>query len=81
MAAVKGTGVNDSIAAALSELDVVFTLKEEYKLALKAFLSRKHLFALHLTCFGKTFIKRCSNRVAVHGAVNVTCTNGKPQAR
>lgn len=65
MAAVKETSINYSIAAVLSELDVIFTLKEEYKLALKAFLSRKHVFALHLTCFGKTFFKRCSNRVAM----------------
>lgn len=39
-----------------SELDDTVTLKEKQRRALKAFLSRQHVFTQQLTAFGKSLI-------------------------
>lgn len=43
------------VVAVLSELGGFFTLKEELRAALKAFLGAQHVLALLRTGFGKTF--------------------------
>lgn len=55
-----------------SDPSTFFTLKEEQKVPLKAFLGRRHALALLLTGFGKSFVKhRCAWRLA--GGGGVTC--------
>lgn len=46
--------MNAAIAAVLVELDNIFSLQKEQRMALKAFLEGKDVFALLLTGFGKS---------------------------
>lgn len=46
MAAAKETSENGAVAAVLSELDGIFTSKEEKITPQKALFSEKHVFAL-----------------------------------
>ncbi len=54
MAAPIELSMDASIAAVLSELDNISSLKEEQRTAPKAFLGGKDVFALLLTGFGKS---------------------------
>lgn len=54
LAADKDFSVDVAVQAVLSELDRVFTLKEEQRRGLKAFCRRKYVFALLLTGFAKS---------------------------
>lgn len=46
------------ISADLSELDIIFTLKENTKTSLKAFLGKQHCSALVQTGLGKSTIRQ-----------------------
>lgn len=48
-----------TVATLLSEVDGVFTLKEQ-RIVLKAFLDRPHFFSLVTTGFGENLVKHCS---------------------
>lgn len=49
-----------TVATLLSEADGVFTLEEEQRIVLKAFLDRLHFFSLVTTGFGENLVKHCS---------------------
>lgn len=55
MTAAKGISMDASISPTLSELDTIFTLKEDQKKILEAFLGGKHVFTLAWV-FGKSFV-------------------------
>lgn len=59
MAAAKDVMMDAAIGTDLSEVDGIFTLKEEQKSALKAFLGGQWSFALLMTGF-KSYVKHCS---------------------
>lgn len=59
-AAVREISVDAAVAAFLSGLDVIFTLWEEGRTALKAFLRGKDLFSLLLTGVGQSFDQGCN---------------------
>lgn len=58
MAAAKDVLMDAAIGADLSEVDGIFTLKEEQKSAPKAFLGGQRSFALFMTGF-KSYVKHC----------------------
>lgn len=55
----RAASVDAAVAAVLSELDGVFTFKEEQRTALKAPLVGRDVFALLLTGFGRSLVTRC----------------------
>lgn len=55
MTAAKGISMDASISCSLSELDGIFTLKEDQKKILEAFLGGKHVFTLP-PVFGKSLV-------------------------
>lgn len=55
MTAAKGISMGASISRSLSKLDAIFTLKEDQKKILEAFLGGKHVFTLP-PVFGKSFV-------------------------
>lgn len=61
ISAAKEFSADAAVAAVLLDLSTFFTLKKEQKVAVKAFLGRRHALALLLTGFGKSFVKhRCA---------------------
>lgn len=58
----KKTSTGAAVAAVLTELDVIFPIKEEQRTALKAFLTRcgQDVPALLWTGFGKSLVKHSS---------------------
>lgn len=57
MTATKEISGDAGMAAVLSEVDGVFTLKEEQRATLKAFLGGKDIFALLHTSFDRSSVK------------------------
>lgn len=65
-----------TITAVLSEMDGIFTIKDNQKKILKAFLGGQHVFALLTTGFGKSSLQ---HKVAIHRAL-MGSNNWRPRA-
>lgn len=59
IADAKETGFDAAVASVLSKLDCIFTLKEQQRVQLKAFLCEQHIYAFLATGLGKTLFKQC----------------------
>lgn len=58
LTAANEISVDAAVTAVLSELDGIFTLKEEQRMTLKAFFSEKDILSLLPTGFSKSLVKR-----------------------
>lgn len=60
LAAVQENRVDAAVFAVVPELDGLFTVKEEQRTVLKAFLRGNNVFTLLPTGFGQSSVKYCS---------------------